>query len=532
MTTTLTPLSQRIWDMKYRLRTAAGEAEPSIEATWRRVAKALAAAESEPARWEETFYDALAGFRFIPAGRILAGAGTDRQVTLFNCFVMGAIPDDMGGIFAHLREAALTLQQGGGIGYDFSTLRPKGALVKGVGADASGPVSFMEVWDAMCRTIMSAGSRRGAMMATLRADHPDIERFIDAKREAGRLTNFNLSVLVPDALMAAVEADRSWDLQFGGRIFRTLPARALWERIMRATYETSEPGVIFIDRINAKNNLAYCETIQATNPCITAETWVMTSQGPRQVSELVGKPVTLLHHGQPTPSGAQGFFRTGVKPIYRLTTREGHQLRLTGDHRVQVQSRATRHLAETQWQLAAALQRGDRIVLQDHRSATTWAGVGSDAEGYLLGLLLGDGTLKADKAVLSAWPGEMTADGSIARPGVLGVMAAAEAAARSLKHRADFSGWIVVPGRGERRLALGALKALARDFGLAPGAKRLTPQIERGSAIFYQGFLRGLFDSDGSLQGTTAKGISLRLAQSDLDTLRATQRMLLRLGMV
>ena len=265
--TTLPPLSQRIWDMKYRLRSAGGEAEPSIEATWRRVARALAAAETQPERWEQTFYEALDGFRFIPAGRILAGSVTDRSVTLFNCFVMGTIPDDMGGIFAHLREAALTLQQGGGIGYDFSTLRPKGALVRGVGADASGPVSFMEVWDAMCRTIMSAGSRRGAMMATLRADHPDIERFIDAKREAGRLTNFNLSVLVPDALLAAVDADGEWPLQFGGKVYRTLPARALWERIMRATYETSEPGVIFIDRINDKNNLRFIEEIQCTNPC-------------------------------------------------------------------------------------------------------------------------------------------------------------------------------------------------------------------------------------------------------------------------
>jgi ribonucleoside-diphosphate reductase alpha chain len=265
--TVLSSLSQRIWDMKYRLRRPDGEAESSIEATWRRVAAALAAAEPQPGLWEARFYDALAGFRFIPAGRILAGAGTDRQVTLFNCFVMGTIPDDMGGIFAHLREAALTLQQGGGIGYDFSTLRPKGALVRGVGADASGPVSFMAVWDAMCRTIMSAGSRRGAMMATLSADHPDIERFIDAKREAGQLTNFNLSVLVPDALMAAVEADGPWELKFGGKVYRRLPARALWERIMRATYETSEPGVIFIDRINARNNLAYCEKINSTNPC-------------------------------------------------------------------------------------------------------------------------------------------------------------------------------------------------------------------------------------------------------------------------
>ncbi len=188
-------------------------------------------------------------------------------MTLFNCFVMGTIPDDMGGIFAHLREAALTMQQGGGIGYDFSTLRPKGAPVSGIGADASGPISFMDVWDAMCRTIMSAGARRGAMMGTMRCDHPDIEAFIDAKADAGRLSDFNLSVLVTDAFMAAIEADADWELVFEGRTYSTVRARALWDRIMRATYDSAEPGVIFIDRVNAENNLSYCETIQATNPC-------------------------------------------------------------------------------------------------------------------------------------------------------------------------------------------------------------------------------------------------------------------------
>jgi ribonucleoside-diphosphate reductase alpha chain len=213
------------------------------------------------------FYQALDDFRFLPAGRILAGTGTGRRVTLFNCFVMGNIEDDLGGIFSHLREAALTMQQGGGIGYDFSSLRPKGAPVKGVGADASGPLSFMDVWDAMCRTIMSAGARRGAMMATLRCDHPDIEAFIAAKREPGRLRNFNLSVLVTDAFMTAVERDEDWPLVFADQVFRTVRAKALWECVMRATYDYAEPGVIFIDRINARNNLAYCETISATNPC-------------------------------------------------------------------------------------------------------------------------------------------------------------------------------------------------------------------------------------------------------------------------
>nr|WP_051247806.1 adenosylcobalamin-dependent ribonucleoside-diphosphate reductase [Inquilinus limosus] len=254
--------------MKYRLKQPDGTpVDQTVEDSWRRVATAVAAAESDPALWTGKFLGILRGHRYLPAGRILAGAGTGRDVTLFNCFVMGTVPDSMSGIFAHLREAALTLQQGGGIGYDFSTIRPKGAPVAGVGADASGPLSFMDVWDAMCRTIMSAGSRRGAMMATLRCDHPDIVDFIEAKRTPGRLRMFNLSVLVTDPFMAAVEADAPWDLVFGGRVFRTVPARELWDRIMRSTYDSAEPGVIFIDRINARNNLRYCEKIQSTNPC-------------------------------------------------------------------------------------------------------------------------------------------------------------------------------------------------------------------------------------------------------------------------
>ncbi|WP_333682695.1 adenosylcobalamin-dependent ribonucleoside-diphosphate reductase [Pontibaca methylaminivorans] len=262
------PIAEQIWDMKYRFRAADGTPEDgSVEDTWRRIARDLASIETDPARWEEKFYGALEDFRFLPAGRIIAGAGTARQVTLFNCFVMGTVPDSMDGIFSALREAALTMQQGGGIGYDFSTIRPRGAEVRGVAADASGPLSFMDVWDAMCRTIMSAGSRRGAMMATMRCDHPDIEDFIAVKSDPARLRMFNLSVLVTDAFMEAVKSDAPWTLQFDGRVYRTLPARDLWNRMMRATYDYAEPGVIFIDRINAMNNLAYCETISATNPC-------------------------------------------------------------------------------------------------------------------------------------------------------------------------------------------------------------------------------------------------------------------------
>jgi ribonucleotide reductase alpha subunit len=330
-------ISQQIWDMKYRFKSPEGEAvDKTVEDTWHRIADTLASEESEPAQWAERFYSALKDFQFLPAGRIIAGAGTGRSVTLFNCFVMGTIPDDMSGIFLALREAALTMQKGGGIGYDFSTIRPRGAPVKGVGADASGPLSFMDVWDAMCRTIMSAGYRRGAMMATLRCDHPDIEAFIESKRDSGRLRMFNLSVLVTDAFMQAVEDGSPWELKFDGTVYRVIEARALWDSIMRATYAYAEPGVIFIDRINRKNNLWYCETISSTNPCLAPDTLILTDQDGapswRAISALTEPAIVFDSTGE--KRHVQPAFKTGRKVVYRLVTRGGRELHLTADHRV------------------------------------------------------------------------------------------------------------------------------------------------------------------------------------------------------
>ena len=262
-------LAEEIWTAKYRFKPHVGEGDESFQETASRVARAVAAAEPQEKRaeWEGRFKHAIEQFDFIPAGRVLAGAGTDRAVTLFNCFVMGTIPDSLDGIFEHLKQAALTMQQGGGVGMDFSTIRPSGSPVHGVGADASGPLTFMDCWDSMCRTVHSAGQRRGAMMGCLRIDHPDIEAFIDAKRDPARFRNFNLSVLVTDAFMAALGSDSDWPLVFAGETVRSVRARELWERLMRATYEVAEPGVIFVDRVNQQNNLAHCETIAASNPC-------------------------------------------------------------------------------------------------------------------------------------------------------------------------------------------------------------------------------------------------------------------------
>jgi ribonucleoside-diphosphate reductase alpha chain len=255
--------SEWIWQEKYRFRD-----EPDVQATFRRIAKALASAEtSSTEHWENCFYETMADFAFLPAGRIIAGAGTGRAVTMSNCFVSPTIGDSLEGIMDAVKAAAMTLKQGGGIGMDFSTLRPRGARVVGVDSVSSGAVSFMRIWDAMCETIMSAGARRGAMMGTLRCDHPDVLEFIEAKRTAGRLTNFNVSVLITDDFMRAVELNESWDLVFGSHVYRSVMARELWDQITSLTYDYAEPGVIFIDRVNDDNPINYCETISASNPC-------------------------------------------------------------------------------------------------------------------------------------------------------------------------------------------------------------------------------------------------------------------------
>jgi ribonucleoside-diphosphate reductase alpha chain len=277
-------LARFVWETRYR-DASAHPPETSLADTWKRVARSVAAIEKNPALWGEQFLAALRDLRLLPGGRILAGAGTERNVTLANCFVMGFLEDSVEGIFESLKEGALTIQQGGGVGYDFSVLRPHGARAERTGRTASGPVSFMRVWDAMCATILATDVRRGAMMASLRCDHPDIEAFIDAKRAPDALPHFNLSVLVTEAFMQAVLGDQNWPLVFpdlegtvqrlwsGGthavpcRIHRTVRARELWQRLCDSAYDCGEPGVLFIDRINEANNLGYCEQLSATNPC-------------------------------------------------------------------------------------------------------------------------------------------------------------------------------------------------------------------------------------------------------------------------
>jgi len=567
-----------IWDKKYRLSAKDGTpVDKTMDDTYKRVARALADVEHESVReqWYERFVWALRRGA-IPAGRVTSNAGALEHkpaTSTINCTVSGTIGDSMDDILNKVHEAGLTLKAGCGIGYEFSTLRPRGAYVSGAGAYTSGPLSFMDIYDKMCFTVSSAGGRRGAQMGTFDVGHPDAMEFIRAKRENGRLRQFNLSLLVTDEFMKAVREDKDWQLAFPllqkeydpaehnledtskftwrewpttekyvsredglvcCKIYKTLPARRMWDVIMTSTYDFAEPGFILIDRVNEMNNNWWCENIRATNPCVPADTWVQTAEGPRQVAELIGKPFVARVDGVDHASSSEGFFRTGVKPLVTVATSEGHSLRLTSDHRVRRISTLTRFRLVTEWCAAGDLKTGDRVLMQDHRRAAAWAGDSAKAmgtnEGYLMGLLVGDGTIAEDRAELSIWARPAVGNSDIDVGGPHSVMAAALDAARRFNDSADFSGWHPGTGRGEFRLRMGAITELSREIGLRPGRKTITPAIERASSEFYRGFLRGLFDTSGSVQGNQMKGVSVRLANSDLGLLEGAQRMMLRLG--
>ena len=544
--------------------------ERSAEAVNLRVARALAQAEPAAQRglWEQRFVEALSA-GFIPAGRIQSAAGTALSATLINCFVqpvgdsISHAEDGHPGIYTALTEAAETMRRGGGVGYDFSRIRPRGAWVGSTQSSASGPVSYMRVFDRSCETVESAGARRGAQMGVLRCDHPDIEEFIHAKDE-GDLKNFNLSVGVTDAFMEAVQADTEIELvhraepgaaqkeagayqhsdphmRAGGGglwVYRKRRARELWDQVMRSTYDHAEPGVLFLDPINRDNNLSYCESIASTNPCVTAGTWIMTSEGPRLARELIGRSFIAIVDGKPHATESAGFFATGVKPVLCLRTREGHVLRLTAEHPVRRVDSRTRYFTHSGWCAAGELKPGDEIVLNDHRSLAGWEGPRSAGEGYLIGRLIGDGHLGEKKAVLSVWAPELRVVGSDVRSenhSASGIMQAVEQAVEQAKttlpHRSDFRGWQrPLAANGDCRHASAPLRDLALELGAAPGHNTITPQMEACSSDFCAGLLRGLFDADGSVQGAQARGVSVRLTQADFALLESAQRMLLRFG--
>ncbi len=518
----LTRTAEVVLRKRYLLRNEKGEVIETPEEMLWRVARAVAKAEEkyggDSEKMAKAFFNIMDEQLFLPNSPTLMNAGTG--LNLSACFVI-PVEDSIDGIFKALWDMAKVQKSGGGTGFAFSRLRPKGDIVHSTKGVASGPVSFMKIFDAATEQIKQGGKRRGANMGVLNVHHPDIEEFIKAKWEEGVLRNFNISVGVTDEFMKAVKENKDYPLinPRTKEVVRYVSARKIFEMIVEGAWRNGEPGMVFLDTINRHNPTPHVGEIEATNPCVTADTWIMTSEGARQVRELVGKKFTAVVNGKTWSSN--GFFSTGIKKVCKLKTREGYELKLTHNHLVLKVKKVTRNRIETEWVKAEDLKPGDRIVLNNHRQLEGWSGSYGYEEGYLIGLLFGDGTIKKDRAVLSTW-----GDGK----GVKSVRNVAYSFARLMPHRRDFRGWVHIKQRNEYRLSTAYLRKLAFELGLRPGKKEITEKIEKTSSDFYRGFLRGLFDADSCVLGDHEKGVSVRLAQSNLKTLKAVQRMLLRLG--
>ena len=526
------------YEKRYLKKDLQGKPLETPEDLLRRVASNMAAIEvaygkdeAEVKKVEEEFFQAMAGAYFLPNSPTLMNAGRDLQ-QLSACFVL-PVEDSMEGIFTSLKHMALVQKTGGGTGFAFDRLRPAGDSVQTTNGVASGPISFLKIFDAATEAVKQGGQRRGANMGSLIYNHPDILEFISCKEREGEISNFNLSVTVSDGFMRKATGEDPdpyyplvnprtgephTDPETGEAA--QLHAGEVFDLIVEKAWAKGDPGVIFIEQMNRFNPTPHIGSYETTNPCVPGDTFVLTAEGPRLVADLVGKSATLIINGKPYQTTGAGFFPTGVKPLLSIRTKEGHSLRLTGDHPVLKVNKKTRYSLDKEWIHAADLRPGDEVMLHDHREYPGWKGLHGEGEGYLMGLLMGDGTLKSDRAVFSAWQA----------PGVSGVMEAACGAAFTPPHRSDFAGWKRVRGRNEYRLSTAGIKKPALSLGLGPD-KAITPYLEtRTSSDFAKGFIRGFFDADGSVQGNLERGVSIRLAQSDENMLRAVQRMLGRFG--
>lgn len=523
----LTKNAVKVLEKRYLIKDKNGRPVETPEQMFRRVASTIAAADkiydssADVSATEEKFYKLMSNLEFIPNSPTLMNAGRELG-QLSACFVL-PVEDSMEGIFDAIKNAAMIHKSGGGTGFSFSRLRSKGSAVATTGGVASGPISFMKVFNSATEAVKQGGTRRGANMGILRVDHPDILEFIQCKKDNKDITNFNISVAITEKFMKAAEKGEDYELinPVNGKPTGRLNAKEVYDLIVDMAWNNGEPGIIFLDRINRDNVVPKLGEIESTNPCITGDSWVLTQEGPAQVKDILGKQVQIALNGSFYKSDEKGFFRTGIKNIIKVSTDRGYELKLTKDHLIRTAANMSRFSIDEEWKAAGELVPGDKIILSNNRGIR-WEGKGSKNEGYLLGLLIGDGTLKKEGGVISVWGNDEEA---------VSLMKAAGEAIVSLPHRSDFRGFqSAISGRAEHRMRLSALRDLALEYGIMPGDKRITSEVEKGSHEFYQGFLREMFDTDGTVAGTQEKGLSVRLWQNDLNVLKAVQRMLGRMG--
>ncbi|MFZ5909848.1 MAG: ribonucleotide reductase N-terminal alpha domain-containing protein [Chloroflexota bacterium] len=545
----LTENARQVLLRRYVRRGKDGKPVESVEEMFWRVAWHIARVEEiwsgdAMARAVE-FYHLLTSKKFFPNSPTFTGAGTPLG-QLAACFVL-PITDDMGrdkaGIFQTLRDAALIQQTGGGNGFSFSRLRPKGALVQSSAGQATGPVGFLRVYDNAFGEIAQGGSRRGANMGVLRVDHPDIEEFITCKTDENHITNFNISVGITDAFMQAVKDDADWELRFPDvhhpsyreygkgtleqaeaagvpiRVYKTVRARDLFQKIVEQAHHNGEPGVLFLDRANRENPVPHLYPLEATNPCVTGETLIYTENGLYRADELAAQGnkvivTTDARFGTNTFLPATCVFQTGVKPVLRLLTRQGYELRLTEDHRV---------MTSRGWTETGNLQPGDRIHILNRKGG--FGNEGTLEEGRILGWLIGDGTVNVVRAVLSFFGDEKRELAPAFAEMVTNLVEKPD------QHRAYPVGVTEIDDRDEARVASNRLRFWAEGFGVTKEKKHFVPAaIFSGSEDMQKGFLQALFTADGQVNDGGEKGCTVRLSASHLTLLKDVQRLLLNFG--
>ncbi|MBS3781088.1 MAG: ribonucleoside reductase class II [Candidatus Thermoplasmatota archaeon] len=529
----LTENAKKILKERYLKRDEEGDVVETPEEMFERVASAVAKVNEEYdddrtiEEEEKEFFDALSSLDFIPNSPTLMNAGLELG-QLSACFVLSP-RDDMESIFQQVKNAAKIFQSGGGVGYTFSRLRPRGDTVKSTGGVASGPVSFMKVYDEMCNTIKQGGKRRGAQMGVLSVQHPDIEEFIEAKDEEGELENFNISVALTEEFMEAVEKGEDYDLinPRNDEVEGQLDAERIYDKIVNQAWKNGEPGILFLDRINEDNPFNIDEYpghyIDATNPCVTGDTLISTKEGVFSAEELYenGKELDIVVDGRLSKEKikeASEVFKTGEKDVFNLKTKEGYEIGLTEDHRV---------MTSEGWKEVKELEVDDKVHIIDRE--TKFDNGGSLKEGFVLGWIVGDGQIKdsEERVTLHFYDKDTEISNKYAEY--------VNSIIREPRGNGDYEVGVQEIERGEnsvkeQRVRSARLYEVTEKYGLNDNKLQVPDELFKNGKKTAKGFLQGLFTADGSVQGNIEKGVSVRLSSSELDLLKEVQQLLLGFG--